>query len=95
MVLTGVSGLGLTFFSIFVKDILLNFLVAYTLGLLVLIGFSVVFRPIIAKMNAFFFIQNVLAISTHGAAFYFFTDNEEQYPEGPHFSAQASLNPEP
>lgn len=42
--------------------------------------------PIIAKVNAFFLVQSAMGISISGASFYFFTDNEQQYPEGPHFS---------
>ncbi|CAD7948162.1 unnamed protein product [Amoebophrya sp. A120] len=81
----GISGITTAAFSVLVTSKILNFIVAYGLGLTVLFGFSVFLRPIVAKMNAFFFIQNVLAVSVHGAAFYFFTDTPEQYPDGPHF----------
>jgi len=53
-----------------------------------LVSFSVVLRPVIAKVNAFFLIQTSLGVSIGGASFYFFTDNPYQYPEGPHFSME-------
>merc|ERR1719409_1270263 len=56
--------------------------------IVVLISFSVVLRPAIAKMNAFFLIQTSLGISIGGATFYFYTNTPEQYKHGPHFSIQ-------
>lgn len=49
-------------------------------------SFHVVLRPEIAKVNTFFTLQAVLSLTTGGATFYFYTDQAEQYPEGPHFS---------
>jgi len=54
--------------------------------IVILIAFSVMLNPAIAKFNAFSLIQTSLAPSVGGAAYFFFTDNAEQYPEGPHFS---------
>merc|ERR1719263_1013088 len=54
----------------------------------VLVAFSIVLRPVIAKMNAFFLVQTSLGISIQGATFYFYTDTSDQYPDGPHFSIQ-------
>ena len=58
------------------------------LGVLVviLIAFSLVLRPVVAKVNAFFLLQGSLSITISGASFYFFTDNAEEFPDGPHFS---------
>merc|ERR1740121_1892818 len=36
--------------------------------------------------NAWSLIQSSLTLSTSSGAFYFMTDDAEQYPEGPHFS---------
>lgn len=38
-------------------------------------------------MNLFFFMQNSVSLGLHGAAFYFFTDAQDQFNHGPHFSA--------
>ena len=81
----GVSGLSLACCSILIKDVFVNFLIAGFFGSVILGGFTVFLRPIIAKMNLFFFAQNVCSVSVHGAAFYFFTDTPEQFPNGPHF----------
>jgi folate/biopterin transporter len=59
---------------------------AVVIALIILVGFSVTLSPMIAKVNAFALIQTSLSLSTSGAAFYFYTDTAEQYPEGPHFS---------
>lgn len=52
----------------------------------VLVGFSVLLSPTIAKFNAFSLVQTSMTLSISGAGFYFYTDTPEQYPDGPHFS---------
>eukprot|EP00418_Pyrodinium_bahamense_P000708 CAMPEP_0179017378 /NCGR_PEP_ID=MMETSP0796-20121207/3807_1 /TAXON_ID=73915 /ORGANISM="Pyrodinium bahamense, Strain pbaha01" /LENGTH=560 /DNA_ID=CAMNT_0020713103 /DNA_START=58 /DNA_END=1740 /DNA_ORIENTATION=+ len=64
----------------------LNCVVALSIGAVILIAFSLVLSPVIAKFNAFSLIQTALGVSTSGASFYFYTDTPEMYPEGPHFS---------
>lgn len=44
--------------------------------------------PVIFKAQLFFFIQSCLTISISGASFYFFTDDAETYPDGPHFDQE-------
>lgn len=55
-------------------------------AIVLLIAFSVLLNPVIAKFNAFALIQTMMSFSSSGASFYFYTDTPEQYPEGPHFS---------
>ena len=55
-------------------------------GALVLAGFWTLTPRPVAKVQTFFFVQNVFTISIEGGAFYFFTDDEEAFPDGPHFS---------
>lgn len=50
----------------------------------IITAFSVVLSPAIAKFNTFSLLQTSLSWSHGAAAFYFYTDTEEQYPEGPH-----------
>jgi len=64
----------------------INCIAAVVVGIVILIAFSVVLSPVIAKFNAFSLIQTALGVSTSGASFYFYTDTKEMYPEGPHFS---------
>lgn len=66
----------------------LNASVAMTIGLVMLVAFSITLNPTIAKVNAFFLMQMSLTVSISGAAFYFYTDKPEAYPDGPHFSMQ-------
>ena len=55
-------------------------------GALVLVGFWAFTPPPVAKVQTFFFVQNVFTISIEGGAFYFFTDDATAFPDGPHFS---------
>jgi hypothetical protein len=61
---------------------------AATFGVIVMLSVGIVaafikfLPPIIWKAQVFFFIQHVCTVSIDSAAFYFFTDDEEQYPEG-------------
>jgi len=85
---SGLAALILLVCSLVIKSVTVNFLVALTLGMLNLALLSCFLRPVIAKINAFYFLQSIFHIGTHGAAFYFFTDTEESYRDGPHFSYQ-------
>merc|ERR1719456_2191896 len=72
--------------GLLVEDVRVQFYTALTVFLSMLIAFSMVLRPIVAKVNAFSLIQTSLGISIGGATFYFYTDGVSEYPEGPHFS---------
>eukprot|EP00927_Polykrikos_kofoidii_P032362 TRINITY_DN2759_c0_g1_i6.p1 TRINITY_DN2759_c0_g1~~TRINITY_DN2759_c0_g1_i6.p1 ORF type:complete len:540 (-),score=82.42 TRINITY_DN2759_c0_g1_i6:91-1710(-) len=47
---------------------------------------TLVLSPVLGKFVAFSVFQSSVALDVSGAAFYFYTDTPEQYPEGPHFS---------
>jgi len=64
----------------------INFCVAMVAFLVVLVSFSVVLSPVIARFNAFALVQASLSLQVSGAAYFFYTDTPEQYPEGPHFT---------
>eukprot|EP00746_Dinoflagellata_sp_MGD_P033153 gnl/MRDRNA2_/MRDRNA2_17904_c0_seq1.p1 gnl/MRDRNA2_/MRDRNA2_17904_c0~~gnl/MRDRNA2_/MRDRNA2_17904_c0_seq1.p1 ORF type:complete len:565 (+),score=90.64 gnl/MRDRNA2_/MRDRNA2_17904_c0_seq1:130-1824(+) len=64
----------------------IHFCVALGVFAVILTSFSVLLRPDIAKVNALALIQGSFRVSIGGAAFYFYTDTPEMYPEGPHFS---------
>jgi len=49
-------------------------------------AFHILLRPEIAKVNTFFLLQASLSISISGASFYFYTNSDKQYSQGPHFS---------
>jgi len=76
----------LTVLGIAFQSVELNAAAAVIVALVMLVAFSVLLKPMIAKVNAFFLVQTSLAFSVGGASFYFFTDGPKQYPEGPHFS---------
>lgn len=76
----------LTILGTFSQNPRVNCTGAVCVALFVLVCFSVALSPIIAKFNAFAMIQSSLSVTIGGAAFYFFTDTPEQFPEGPHFS---------
>lgn len=85
-IITGLGALGLSLLSILGASLQVKISAAACLAVLVLFLFSVVLAPVIAKINAFFFIHAACAFSIDGASFYFFTDGADEYPEGPHFS---------
>jgi len=68
------------------EDPYLNAGIALSVMIVLLVIFSVVLSPIVAKVNAFFLIQTSCSLSVGGASFYFYTDTTAQFPEGPHFS---------
>lgn len=78
--------MALTYSGLSSHDTSINCWVAGTIFVVILLSFSVVLSPTIAAFNAWSFIQASCSVSTGGAAFYFMTDDETQYPEGPHFS---------
>jgi len=78
----------LIYLGIHFKSSRVNAIGALAVALVVLVAFSVLLRPTIARVNAFFLIQTSCAVSIGGASFYFYTDTKEQYPEGPHFSTE-------
>merc|ERR1719240_464519 len=78
----------LTFLGIFYESAKVNAIAAIVVAMVMLISFSVVLKPVIAKVNAFFLIQTSVGMSIGGASFYFFTDTPLEYPEGPHFSME-------
>ena len=51
-------------------------------------GFWLLTPRVVAKLVTFLVAQNLFHISIESASFFFFTDNEEMYPEGPHFSTE-------
>lgn len=78
----------LTVIGMATESHLIHFLGALVVGVTVLGSFCVLLRPMIAKINAFFLVQQTFGIAISGATFYFYTDSPTQYPDGPHFSVQ-------
>merc|ERR1719162_1113618 len=78
----------LTVLGIFYESTKVNAIAAIAVAVVMLVAFSVVLKPVIAKVNAFFLIQTSVGLSIGGASFYFFTDTPAEYPEGPHFSME-------
>jgi hypothetical protein len=53
---------------------------------IILVSFGLLVDKTIALLQAFILLQNTCSVEIGVAAFFFYTDNEQQYPEGPHFS---------
>mmetsp|Transcript_109961 Transcript_109961/g.290120 ORF Transcript_109961/g.290120 Transcript_109961/m.290120 type:complete len:492 (-) Transcript_109961:113-1588(-) len=85
-VLMLISSIAVMVCGLISRDPVINCVVAVAVGMAMLVCFSLVLSPVIAKFNAFSLIQTALSLSTGGASFYFYTDTAEMYPEGPHFS---------
>mmetsp|Transcript_40342 Transcript_40342/g.93535 ORF Transcript_40342/g.93535 Transcript_40342/m.93535 type:complete len:568 (+) Transcript_40342:53-1756(+) len=80
------STLALTVIGTTLQNVKVNAIASVVVAVVVISSFSLLLRPEIAKVNAFFCLQTAVNFSVGGASFYFYTDTPEQYPEGPHFS---------
>ena len=69
------------------KDPAMNGIVALLAAFLVVGSFSLALSPVIAKFSSFTLLQSSLHLSISAPSFYFLTDNEKEFPAGPHFSA--------
>ena len=85
-VLMMLSTVILTLIGTLLQNVRTNALASAAVAVVILLAFSILLRPEIAKVNAFFVLQTSVNFSVGGAAFYFYTDTKDQYPEGPHFS---------
>jgi len=68
------------------NSVVVHGIVSLCVAVVVLLSFSALLTPVIAKMNAFNFVYAIMSLSIDAASFYFFTDTPEQYPQGPHLS---------
>lgn len=84
--LLGSSTLLLVGVGLLQDSIWVNLSVALVVSVAVVSAFSLLLKPVIGRMNCFFFIQTVCVVDISGASFYFFTDSRDAFPEGPHFS---------
>lgn len=80
------STLLLTVIGTTLQNVKVNAIASVVVAVVIISAFSLLLRPEIAKVNAFFCLQTAVNFSVGGASFYFYTDTAEQYPEGPHFS---------
>ena len=85
------STLALTVVGTTMQNVKINAIASVVVAVIIISAFSILLRPEIAKVNAFFCLQTAVNFSVGGASFYFYTDTPEQYPEGPHFSKVTSL----
>ena len=83
------STLILTVIGTSLQNVKINAIASVVVAVVIISAFSILLRPEIAKVNAFFCLQTAVNFSVGGASFYFYTDTPEQYPEGPHFSKAA------
>ncbi|CAJ1394346.1 unnamed protein product [Effrenium voratum] len=80
------ASLSMSLVAICTKDPAANAGTAALAALAVGVSFSVVLSPVIAKFSVFTLLQTSLHLSASAPAFYFLTDSEEEFPDGPHFS---------
>jgi hypothetical protein len=76
----------LTFVGASSASMPLKFYVGVGVMVVLIPCFNLLLRPEIAQVNTFFMLQAALSMNIQGASFYFYTDDAEQYPEGPHFT---------
>mmetsp|Transcript_1183 Transcript_1183/g.2311 ORF Transcript_1183/g.2311 Transcript_1183/m.2311 type:complete len:563 (+) Transcript_1183:119-1807(+) len=83
-----VSTVALAILGTAYESVELNAAAAIFVGLVMAVSFTVVLKPLIAKVNLFFLLQTACSLNIGGATFYFYTDSVDQYPEGPHFTME-------
>eukprot|EP00927_Polykrikos_kofoidii_P007008 TRINITY_DN12861_c0_g1_i1.p1 TRINITY_DN12861_c0_g1~~TRINITY_DN12861_c0_g1_i1.p1 ORF type:complete len:558 (+),score=83.85 TRINITY_DN12861_c0_g1_i1:186-1859(+) len=64
----------------------INAILAIVVGVTMIVTFSIVLSPVIAKFNTYSMIQSSFGLSIRSASFYFYTDTPSEFPDGPHFS---------
>ncbi|KAF4697557.1 hypothetical protein FOZ60_004429 [Perkinsus olseni] len=85
-VVIGVTAVGYSVLTLAAQSNTVAFVTAISTVIL-LTGFALaVMRPVIGKLMLFGTILEVTMISVGGPSLYFFTNDEQQYPAGPHFS---------
>jgi hypothetical protein len=85
-ILMFIGTLALTYIGIVFEDVRVNCAAALVVAFVMLLAFSMLLRPTIAKVNAFFLIQTSVCFQISGATFYFYTDSADKYSAGPQFS---------
>lgn len=76
----------LTSVGIITSSALLCSIIATGVAVVLLVSYALFLQPIVAKFLTYVLITHAFDVSTSGAAYYFYTDTLEQFPEGPHFS---------
>ncbi|KAF4651202.1 hypothetical protein FOL47_000596 [Perkinsus chesapeaki] len=85
-VVVGLAAVGYSVITLVARSNTVAFVTALvSVALLTGFAFSVM-RPVIGKLMLFNAISQVTIISVGGPSIYFFTNDEQQYPAGPHFS---------
>eukprot|EP00933_Yihiella_yeosuensis_P021076 TRINITY_DN16778_c0_g2_i1.p1 TRINITY_DN16778_c0_g2~~TRINITY_DN16778_c0_g2_i1.p1 ORF type:complete len:563 (-),score=65.68 TRINITY_DN16778_c0_g2_i1:273-1961(-) len=77
--------MAMSYGALVVEDCQLNCIIGMIVFAVVLTSFSLTLSPVIARVNAFALCRTALNWKTGSAAFYFYTDSAEEYPQGPHF----------
>lgn len=81
-----IANVSLTICGLAFDNVALNAAVSVFFTILLLISFTLLLTPVVAKFNAFQLIQGACSLSISSASFYFYTDSPASYPEGPHFT---------
>lgn len=62
------------------------FLNSLLISIIMIIAFNQLTNSLFAKIQTFVIIQNMFTVSIEAGSFFFFTDSEDSFPGGPHFS---------
>ena len=83
---TLVCNISLAICTFTTDDIPTQALVTLIVAIFSIIAMSLLLAPQIAMVNSFTVVQGTLALSIQGGSFYFYVDDYEAFPDGPHFS---------
>ncbi|KAF4743434.1 hypothetical protein FOZ63_031235 [Perkinsus olseni] len=82
----GVTAVGYSILNLAAQSNTVSFVTAILTVILLTGSAFAVMKPVIGKLMLFNAISQVTIISIGGPSIYFFTNDEQQYPAGPHFS---------
>ncbi|KAF4702722.1 hypothetical protein FOZ62_017786, partial [Perkinsus olseni] len=85
-VVVGLTAVGYSIITLAAQSNTVAFVTAILTVTLLTGGAFCVMKPVIGKLMLFNAISQVTIISVGGPSIYFFTNDEQQYPAGPHFS---------
>ncbi len=86
--IVGVISLFNSILGIFELDTVYLLISSIFCALIMILLFFLMIDHRIAKIQTFIILQNMFSISLESAAFYFYTDKEDQFPAGPHFDTE-------
>mmetsp|Transcript_168665 Transcript_168665/g.324234 ORF Transcript_168665/g.324234 Transcript_168665/m.324234 type:complete len:562 (-) Transcript_168665:61-1746(-) len=86
-ILMCIAAIFISFVNVESSNVDVNGALAWTAAMSLLVSLSLLLTPALAKMSVFAILFNAANLNIDAALFYFYTDQEAAFPDGPHFTA--------